>query len=93
MHDTALIIFYEGQQVNKLHVIDSDVRQILARGKMRDVKPEKPVSDSISSDLSGSNFGGLGSMGSMAWVFVQLLSDKTIEYGSYFAKRKSYRLG
>ncbi len=43
MHDTALIIFYEGQQVNKLHVIDSEAQQILARGKMRDVKPEKSV--------------------------------------------------
>ena len=50
MHDTALIIFYEGQQVNKLHVIDSEAQQILARGEMRDGKPEKSVG--ISSDSS-----------------------------------------
>ena len=61
MHDTALIIFYEGQQVNKLHVIDSEAQQILTRGKMRDVKPEKSVSVSISSDLSSSRFGGISS--------------------------------
>jgi len=57
MHDTALIIFYEDRQVNKLHVIESEAQQILARGEMRDGKPEKSVR--ISSGLSSSPFEGI----------------------------------